>query len=279
MDDRRDRLRALGELLRRLRKDAGLTGKDLASRAGLTQPTISQIETGQLLPLPETVDRLVEALELSSEARAELHVLLTRLRDEVARLKGGLAGRESANAARVRAAHQVASFQSAMMPALLQTADYARLALAIGRDLDEDAVSRAAAVRVEAQSILFQAGREFAFVLTEGAVRTWPGPASLIQAQLDRLVQVSTLPHVRVGVVPWSVQVPRFPLHGFTIFDGTASMVESLTAEHTLTDVDDVRVHVETFEAFAEVAVYGEEMRTLLARISTEFQQLDTRSN
>ncbi|WP_431903046.1 helix-turn-helix domain-containing protein [Nonomuraea sp. bgisy101] len=127
MDDRRDRLRALGELLRRLRKDAGLTGKDLASRAGVTQPTISQIETGQLLPLPETVERLVEALELSREARAELDALLTRLRDEVSRLKGGLAGRESANAARVRAAHRVASFQSAMIPALLQTAEYARL--------------------------------------------------------------------------------------------------------------------------------------------------------
>ncbi|MET9342685.1 helix-turn-helix domain-containing protein [Nonomuraea sp. NPDC003804] len=48
MDDRRDRLRALGELLRRLRKDAGLTGKDPASRAGVTQPTISRIETGLL---------------------------------------------------------------------------------------------------------------------------------------------------------------------------------------------------------------------------------------
>ncbi|GAA2376064.1 helix-turn-helix transcriptional regulator [Nonomuraea africana] len=276
MDDRRDRLRALGELLRRLRKDAGLTGKDLASRAGVTQPTISQIETGQLLPLPETVERLVEALELSRETRAALDALLARLREEVSRLKGGLAGRESANAARMRAAHRVASFQSAMIPALLQTAEYARLALSIGRDVDEEAVSRAAAVRVEMQSILFQPGREFSFVLTEGAVRTWPGPASLMQAQLDRLGQASTLPHVRVGVVPWSVQVPRFPLHGFTIFDGSASMVESLTAEHTLTDVEDVRVHVETFEAFAGVAVYGEELRSLLGRVAAEFRQLDT---
>ncbi|MEU0479352.1 helix-turn-helix transcriptional regulator [Streptosporangium sp. NPDC006013] len=54
----------MGELLRRLRKDAGLTGKDLALRAGVAQPTISRIETGQLLPVPETVDRLVEALDL-----------------------------------------------------------------------------------------------------------------------------------------------------------------------------------------------------------------------
>ncbi|GAA3472820.1 hypothetical protein GCM10018965_073730 [Nonomuraea roseola] len=134
------------------------------------------------------------------------------------------------------------------------------------------------AVRVEMQSILFQPEREFSFVLTEGAVRTWPGPASLMQAQIDRLGQASTLPHVQVGVVPWSAQVPRFPLHGFTIFDGSASMVESLTAEQTLTDVDDVRVHGETFDAFARVAVYGEELRALLGRIATEFRQLDSQS-
>ncbi|MEV4115622.1 helix-turn-helix domain-containing protein [Nonomuraea sp. NPDC049695] len=38
MDERRDRLRALGELLRRLRREAGLTGKDLAVRAQVAQP-------------------------------------------------------------------------------------------------------------------------------------------------------------------------------------------------------------------------------------------------
>ncbi|MBF8185654.1 helix-turn-helix transcriptional regulator [Nonomuraea sp. K274] len=58
MAERRDRLRALGELLRRLRKDAGLTGKDLAERAQVAQPSISRIETGQLLPTPETVEEL-----------------------------------------------------------------------------------------------------------------------------------------------------------------------------------------------------------------------------
>ncbi|MET8388655.1 helix-turn-helix transcriptional regulator [Streptosporangium canum] len=62
-------------MLRRLRKDAGLTGKDLALRAGVAQPTISRIETGQLLPVPETVDRLVEALDLDEGAIRSPRVL------------------------------------------------------------------------------------------------------------------------------------------------------------------------------------------------------------
>lgn len=276
VEDRRDRLRALGELLRRLRKDAGLTGKDLALRAGVAQPTISRIETGRLLPVPETVDRLVEALGLDDAGRGELNALLVRLRDEVSRLKGGLAGREAANVARLRSARRVVVFSSAMVPALLQTAEYARLALAIGREVDEEDAAKAAAVRVEGQAVLFESGREFSFVLTEGAVRTWPGSPALMLAQLDRLLQVATLPHVTLGVVPWSVQAPAFPLHGFTVYDGAVSVVESLTGDLTLTEPGELSAHGETFEVFAAVAVYGEELRDLLGRIGADYRTLAT---
>ncbi|WP_326819680.1 helix-turn-helix domain-containing protein [Streptosporangium sp. NBC_01756] len=276
MEDRRDRLRALGELLRRLRKDAGLTGKDLALRAGVAQPTISRIETGRLLPVPETVDRLVEALGLDDVGRGELDALLVRLRDEVSRLKGGLAGREAANVTRLRSARRVVVFHSAMVPALLQTAEYARLALAIGREVDEEDAAKAAAVRVEGQAVLFESGRDFFFVLTEGAVRTWPGSPALMLAQLDRLSQVATLPHVTLGVVPWSVQAPAFPLHGFTVYDGAVSVVESLTGDLTLTEPGELSVHGETFEVFAAVAVYGEDLRDLLGRIGADYRTLAT---
>ncbi|MEU3167268.1 helix-turn-helix transcriptional regulator [Streptosporangium sp. NPDC006930] len=266
----------MGELFRRLRKDAGLTGKDLALRAGVAQPTISRIETGRLLPVPETVDRLVEALGLDDAGRGELDALLVRLRDEVSRLKGGLAGREAANVTRLRSARRVVVFSSAMIPALLQTAEYARLALAVGREVDEEDAARAAAVRVEGQAVLFESGREFSFVLTEGAVRTWPGSPALMLAQLDRLLQVATLPGVAVGVVPWSVQVPAFPLHGFTVYDGAVSVVESLTGDLTLTEPRELSTHGETFEVFAAVAVYGEQLRDLLGRIGADYRTLTT---
>lgn len=267
----------LGELLRRLRKDAGLTGRELALRAGLTQPTISQIETGQLLPAPDTVDQLAKALGLDEARRGELDALLVRLRDEVSRLKGGLAGKESANAARLRSARRVVAFQSGMIPALLQTAEYARLALAFGRDVDDEDAARAAAVRVGAQAVLFESGREFSFVLTEGALRTWPGSPTLMRAQLDRLIQISTLPHVGLGAVPWSVEAPAFPLHGFTIYDGAVSVVESLTGDLTLSGPDELATHMETFEVFAAAALYGERLRDLLGQVGADYQELATR--
>ncbi|MET8388624.1 Scr1 family TA system antitoxin-like transcriptional regulator [Streptosporangium canum] len=158
-------------MLRRLRKGAGLTGKELAQRARVAQPTISRMETGRLLPTPETVERVSAALQLDKAGRGELDALLIRLRDEVSRLKGGLAGREAANAARLRSAQRVVSFQPAMILTLLQTAEYARLALAFGRDVDEEDAAKAAAVRVEAQAVLFESGREFSFGCTTLATR------------------------------------------------------------------------------------------------------------
>ncbi|WP_433351625.1 DUF5753 domain-containing protein [Microtetraspora malaysiensis] len=189
-------------------------------------------------------------------------------------LKSGLASREAANAARVRSAQWMAVFSSAMIPPLLQTAEYARLALSISQDVDQDDAAKAAAVRAESQAAVFEPGRKFAFVLTEGAVRTWPGSPSLIPAQLDRLAQVSALPHVRLGVVPWNVEAPAFPLHGFTIYDGSVSVVESLTGDLTLTETGEIDTHMDVFEAFAAGAVYDDALRDLLRQIGADYRAL-----
>ncbi|MFD2357007.1 DUF5753 domain-containing protein [Nonomuraea ferruginea] len=167
----------------------------------------------------------------------------------------------------MRSARWMAVFSPAMIPPLLQTSEYARLA--IGPDADD-----AVAARVDAQAVLFEEGRRFAFVLTEGAVRTRPGSPSLMPAQLDRLVEVSALPHVRLGVVPWKAEAAAFPLHGFTIYDGTVSVVETLTGDLTLTGASEIAAHEEAFEAFAAAAVYGDELRDLLADIATDYRTL-----
>jgi hypothetical protein len=89
---------------------------------------------------------------------------------------------------------------------------------------------------------------------------------------------VATLSHVRLGVVPWSVQVPAFPLHGFTVYDGSMSVVESLTSDLILSEADELATHTETFEAFAAVAVYGDELRRLLGMIADDYEKLLTSS-
>lgn len=47
--------------LRTARERAGLTQRALAARSGVPQPHIARIESGQVVPKPETVDRLLRA--------------------------------------------------------------------------------------------------------------------------------------------------------------------------------------------------------------------------
>lgn len=57
-----------GGVLRRLRLAAGLNQKDLAEAGGLTQQSISRLETGRGQPSWRTVCRLVAALGVDSKA-------------------------------------------------------------------------------------------------------------------------------------------------------------------------------------------------------------------
>src|SRR4029453_835471 len=60
-------------MVRTLRRNAGLTGVELARLIGVSQSRISRIETGHLVPQPDEVDRLAAALKLDAETRGQLH--------------------------------------------------------------------------------------------------------------------------------------------------------------------------------------------------------------
>ena len=67
--------RNLGALLRRFRKEAGLTQEALAERALLSVRTVSDIESGaQRRPRADTLEALAEALGLDADARARLAI-------------------------------------------------------------------------------------------------------------------------------------------------------------------------------------------------------------
>jgi transcriptional regulator with XRE-family HTH domain len=69
----------IGEQVRRARKRAGLTQRELASAAGLTQASISQIENGER-PNPgiETIAAIERALSVSLQTVGTMHPSLQR---------------------------------------------------------------------------------------------------------------------------------------------------------------------------------------------------------
>ncbi|WP_240117743.1 helix-turn-helix transcriptional regulator [Streptomyces sp. MUM 2J] len=269
-------MKALGTRLRGLRTEAGLTGALLAQRAGVGQPTVSKVETGRMVPSTDVLGRLSRALGLDEPTAREVRDLLVAVEaaphavetpstevpygtplDEVARSAG-----------------LIRSFQCVVLPAMLQSAEYARHVFDSAPDSTPEGVGRAVAARVERQSLLYEPGRESVFVLTEGVLRTWPGSPALMLAQLDRLLAVESLSTVRLGVIPWSRAVPVMPRHGFTLCDQAAVVVETFRGERVLDGSAEVAAYEDTFTRFEEAAIFGSDVRELLLRVMEDFRDL-----
>ncbi|WP_433466727.1 Scr1 family TA system antitoxin-like transcriptional regulator [Spirillospora sp. CA-128828] len=253
-----ERLREIGRELRRLRTAAGLSGVGLASRAGVPQPTVSRVETGRRVSDPDVVARLFRALELGP---GEVERLAGLVRDAYAetaprRSDAGVSFRTAASVELARGARSVRAFEAMVVPRLLWTAEYAAAAGAgdsAGPSLEGD-------------------GRRFSFVVSEAALRTWPGSGECMAGQFAHLLAVSGLEGVRLGVVPREI-APRVPLHGFTVYDDAAVTVETFTREMTLTDADEVRAYVEIFEGFERAAVFGDSARALVEDAARDLRE------
>ncbi|NSL43448.1 helix-turn-helix transcriptional regulator [Streptomyces sp. 8P21H-1] len=274
--ERRERMRALGARLRGLRAEAGLTGAVLAQRAGVGQPTVSKVETGRMVPSLDVLDRLSRALGLNDSTTHEVRELLAAVE---AAADSGPASDGEAPAGMVlddavRSARLVQSFQCVVLPAMLQSAEYARHVFESAPNSTPETVGRAVAARVERQSVLYEPGRESVFVLTEAVLRTWPGTPALMLAQFDRLLAVESLSTVRLGVIPWRRPVPVLPRHGFTLCDQRAVVVETFDDERVSVDSAELAAYEETFARFEHAAVFGGEVRELLLRVMKEFRDL-----
>lgn len=229
-----------------------------------------------MVPSLDVLDRLSRALGLDELTAREVRDLLATVEtaaDSARSSDGDLPAGTLLDEA-IRGARLVRSFQCMVLPAMLQSAEYARHVFASAPHADDEAVGRAVAARVERQSVLYEPGRESVFVLTEAVLRTWPGTPSLMLAQLDRLLAVESLSTVRLGVIPWSRPVPVMPRHGFTLCDERAVVVEAFWDEHVSTAADELASYGETFGRFERAAVFGADARELLLRVMAEFRDM-----
>lgn len=230
-----------------------------------------------MVPSADVLGRLSRALGLDDATTREVRDLLA-LVEAASDMVEGPEDAMSVGAAlddAVRSARLVRSFQCVVLPAMLQSAEYARHVFESSPDSTPEAVGRAVADRVERQSLLYEPGRESVFVLTEAVLRTWPGNPALMLAQFDRLLAVESLSTVRLGVIPWRRAVPVMPRHGFTLCDRRAVVVEGFRGEQVVDDSAEIAMYEHTFARFEEAAIFGVEVRELLLRVMREFQELE----
>ena len=255
-----------GTRLRRLREEAGLNGKQLAARLGWAASKVSRIETGKQTATPEDVTAWAEVTGAERGLIDDLLADLRTVRFEYAtwtrQFRAGTATRQRVSVEIEGTATAMRALETTVIPGLLQTADYARHVLSTMvaiRDVPDD-VAEGVRLRMRRQEVLYDPAKHFRFLLTEAALRTRTCPPATLRSQLDRLLALSGVDTVELAVLPFDVKLPVVPSHGFWIFDEEIVLIETLSAELTLRDSDEVALYDRIFEMLWDVAIRGDDL-------------------
>ncbi|HEV2918160.1 MAG TPA: helix-turn-helix transcriptional regulator, partial [Actinomycetota bacterium] len=251
------RRRRLGAELRRLREDAGLTIDRVAEALECSQSKVSRIETGQVSATPRDVRDMLELYRVS-EAQREAMVQIAR----EARQRGwwqtfvDVPDGVPAYVGLEVAATSIDIYMSLIVPALLQTADYARAVIgAVRPDLPASEIDRRVELRVRRQALLDQERPPRLRVLLDDTVLRRPvgGPA-VMAAQRRRLLEDAARAAVTVQVLPVEAGAHAGMDGPFTIFGYPAPAERDVVALDSAADAlylerpEDVRRYRRVFE-------------------------------
>ncbi|MBD0840910.1 helix-turn-helix domain-containing protein [Streptomyces sp. TRM68416] len=264
----------LGAALRALRQASGKEAKAVARGALMSPSKLSKIENAKLAPSATDVERILIAIGVSEEIKAEYTDAARTAGTETTEWRllkrvGVHKGQQEVKALEAQMS-VLRMFQPALVPGLLQTPEYIRAVLQ-RHSLSEDTLNRTVSGRLERQAILYDSTKSLRFIITEPVLRWRLVPPSMMAAQLDRIVSMSRLSHIDIRVIPLSVQQHDVANHSFAIRDNRMVTVETVHAEVLVTDPRDVEIYVEKFHGFERVALSGDGMRGLVEGIRDDF--------
>lgn len=262
--------RSIAEKLREIRRDAGLTGREVAVRAGWQPSKISRIQNATTPPSDDDIrtwctvcgadDRIPDLLAANRTADS-MYVEWRRVQ------RSGLRRLQESRIPLYERTTRFRVYSSTVIPGFVQTHEYAAALLGNVARVHgaPDDVADAASARVERSRVIREGGRQFAFLLEESVLRHVVGDAAIMAGQLGHLLSVMALPSGSVGIIPAGRERSMWTLETFTLFDEERVSVELLAAAVTVTAPGELAMYARAFEEMASLAVYGAEARTLVA--------------
>ncbi|WP_436499593.1 Scr1 family TA system antitoxin-like transcriptional regulator [Actinokineospora sp. HUAS TT18] len=192
--------------LKRWRDDAGLKQADAAKRVGRSIANISLIEKGQLpsaadlellLDLYGKQDRIPFMRELLDSAK--------KAKNWWAPLSGDVPGWFDLFLGLEDGAAELSSFDSVVVPGLLQTREYAEAVIRGNPDLTDEQVTQLVEVRLGRQLVLTRASNpvHLSTVMDESVLYRKRGDAKVMHDQLAHLLRLSHRPRIDIQILPY----------------------------------------------------------------------------
>lgn len=202
------RLRRLGMELRALREAAGLNSEQAAEELGCSQSKISRMENGRTPASVRDVRDLLNLYRVTDEQQRERLLRMARESRERgwwaefgARLPSEFqtyAGFEAATAS-------IRAYQAQLLHGLLQTEEYARALLRALRPEDtRELIEELVKFRMARQAQLSRVENppRLWMIIEEEALKRPVGGLVIMQAQLQRILEVAEEPSITVQVLP-----------------------------------------------------------------------------
>ncbi|WP_329487991.1 helix-turn-helix transcriptional regulator [Kitasatospora sp. NBC_01246] len=262
---RRDLADRLGEI----RREAGITGRELAQLCGWHPSKTSRIENARTVPSPADLlawCRVSGADDQASDLIASLRAVEGMFVEWRRIERDGLKRVQESVLPRYERTRRFRAYSSWLVTGLLQTRAYtdAVLRAVQRRRVVVDDVDAAVEVRMERQRILREGDRRFAVLLEESVLRSGPGSRDVQREQLAHLLTVGALPHVSLGIVAMGPGRSRMPVEGFWIYDTVQVNVELVSGYLTITQPSEIALYAQAFAELADQAVHGEQARALI---------------
>jgi DNA-binding XRE family transcriptional regulator len=209
--------RALGRQLRKLRENAGITQASAARIAEVSPQSYGRLEDGRITKVMDLgINALATAYGASDTERQLLLGLAQEIRTATASGSGWWRAYDDAIAkgfdhylSLEEAANWVTTWQTALVPGLLQTRDYRRaLTWSELPDRSPEEVERILDMVMHRQNLLTRPGFRFEALLTEAVLGYGVGGSSVRAGQIKHLLECSELPGVEIRIVPAAQDQP-----------------------------------------------------------------------
>lgn len=278
--------RQLSSQLKALREAADLTLTAVAETVEVNQGSLSRIETGKRGTTPVLVKALLDCYGVTDPAvredlldlvRADLAQRNTWWRKYSALMNPtqyvGYVTLESS-------ASTLRSYESQLIPGLLQSEEYARRVITAMRvDLDAKGIEALVDVRMQRQILLdAEDAPKLWAVIDEAAIRRMRGYPAVMKGQLEHLLDVEPRTNVTLQLLPFDTGFHpalygSFMLMGFPEPNPDLVWVENLTNSVCFEGAADVERYTEVFDHLRASALGPPETRS---RIKSMIKELCT---
>jgi transcriptional regulator with XRE-family HTH domain len=272
------RRRELGFLLRKLRNERGLSVEAVTTRLLFSATKVSRLETGRAGASARDIRDLCDLYQVTDPAERDR--LMTLAREGKQRAWWQQYALPYATYVGLEAeATSISDYNSDVITGVLQIEDYARSMFEVAEPpLDDATIDQRVEARLQRQALLTQVdGPLFHCILDEGALHRPVGGSAVMRAQLERIVEVASLPKITFQLIPLEIGAHPAMDSTFVIIEFEEPMVsdvvyvEGLVGNIYLENPGELERYRQIFARLRSIALSPADSSALIRKIASKY--------